>query len=367
MSETTTTTKAPTTYLRIRRQRHDPDAAPTTMRVTGIQQSDAVAVWRRVDSGVVAMNRINDNDKKRTFRVVDAVLHDNPVASKRPRLTLLKEQQTVPTTIQSFVEIPVLTPLERLVDDALQQVLVGKTSIAAFVEWIQVLLVEHHEQQQQQQLLTWCNPEGGNILHACALWNDAFVAAELLQNGPEASSDSMTKALDGEGRTPYQVARMAGHEAVVKVLAAFGVHNDDEDGNTDYRFDLYCLQSETDDVLDDTSDATLCELHGGFGYWDDHGQLILQHDTHNSHRSFSDQSDRDEDEDVDSNDEEWAGNDYPDEEEDVSEFDDGDDPEFDENAIEYERHEYGQDDGAYDAAYGEFQYNESEYDSEIDP
>ena len=156
--------------------------------------------------------------------------------------------------------------------------------------------------------LVWSHSSGGNILHACALWNDVEIAKTVLDM---LGASTLTDAGDEEGRTPYEVAQLSGHDSVCKVLEAFG-------GDTsNFVYDLFYLEQKEEfddgdeerlDCNDENAPVTV-ELTEGVGYWTPEGQLVLE--ANKKHRSLSYEYD---DGDVDSNCEEWEANDYPDEE-----------------------------------------------------
>jgi len=73
-------------------------------------------------------------------------------------------------------------------------------------------------------------------------------------------------------------------------------------------YDAFLLDKGVTD--NDEKEAPTCmELRGGIGYWDEHGELILEAKDEESGE------DLDNDEDDDSNREDSEGNDYPEEEE----------------------------------------------------
>lgn len=344
------------------------------------------AVWKRID--------LNDTvDKKRSVHLVEALLEDDPEADskqsvKRRRLTLLDtDADSKDYLFRNFsakktkVGYKVLDPLQRLVDDSLQKVHTGELSIDQHVQFIRT---DPNLAPQSRQWLAWCHSSSGNLLHACASWNNVEVASELLSLG----LDGLADAEDQQGLTPYEIADLSGHQQICDVLEAFGADP------SNYVFDIYCLD-DTDENNEEseskrTNEQTSMELQGGVGYWNEEGQLILEMPT-----TAGESADNDEDEDDDdSNDEGWGGNDYPDEDagawvdndeeedrphdtfrvrpakdEDAAAWDDDDGEEEDrpDNSFRmrpakpYEEN----DDGAFDASYGISEQPEPEYDAEI--
>jgi hypothetical protein len=74
-------------------------------------------------------------------------------------------------------------------------------------------------------------------------------------------------------------------------------------------YDVFLLDKDMPDN-DEKDTTTFVELRGGIGYWDEHGELILE--------AMEDEGvqDSDNDENDDSNCEDYHGNDYPEEEDD---------------------------------------------------
>ncbi|GKZ01394.1 hypothetical protein MPSEU_001090200 [Mayamaea pseudoterrestris] len=342
------------TFLRVRRQRSA--ASADAIYLQNIQTNggielnkignNRVAVWRKIDEA----EHERENSRKRNYRVLDAVLEDDYVsavatdndilldsmnysARKRRKLTLLPCM-----TISNFVTrksqsprkqlaIRILHPTERLVDDSLQQVFQGVTSA---LEHYRLITQDSRLANEATKWLAWRN-SSGSLLHACALWNEHDILHDVLRtllrdsntqsaaaaNTCHAAYASMIlDSLDADGRSPYQLAQLSGHAQVCELLEAYGAG--------DYLVDLYALDDEEmvdankhflehDASANEFSAATdvpyiSCDLHGGVGYWDDHGQLILEHAPP---KTASSESLHDE-ESVDSNHEDWEGNDYPD-------------------------------------------------------
>ena len=268
--------------------------------------------------------------------------------------------------------IKILDPLTRIVDDSLQEVLVGAKTIESHY---QLLFRDPRFTLQditlQRKWLTWsCQESNSNILHCCALWNDPITTNQILQycstaagNGGNVQS-KLVEATDVDGRTPYEIAQLIGHEQVCQVLEAYG-------GDTsNYVYDIFYLD---DDVDDDDNDKTTtknadddvskinhhhradekdsmgnnignghdiadgneedrginnmammtAELTSGVGYWTPDGELILEADEKFT-RSLSHETDGD----IDSNCEEFGANDYPDE-------DDDDDADYQHNKLHW--------------------------------
>jgi hypothetical protein len=337
------------TYLRVRRRRNA-GTALTMIRLEGIEDSrkrdrtddeaiqDLTAslslqhdeaqprklrkrstVWRRLDSTSTESEEIDTKAKRRSFRVIDAILSDDeftdlPLAAelqrhKRRRLKLVETTEDAPSLLKAQTSAPsvakslgyrVLDPLSRLVDDSLQSVHRGETTIQQHMN-----LILTDSRLMDQSWLEWCNDKYGNLLHSCAVWNEVQHATDLLSR----NLDNMADTLDAEGRTPYQVAQLSGNTQICAVLEAFGADH----GN--YVYDIYCMDDEpslnTDAEAPDAliEEPIACSLFGGVGYWNEKGKLVLEIPA-GIKGSATAQSNQDEE---DSNDEYWMGNDYPDE------------------------------------------------------
>jgi hypothetical protein len=356
------------------------------------------AIWRRVShvDHEVILDHVyvpysKDETKKREFRVVEAILQDGDDADgasdgyspyKRRRLTLVQSsvdstsgsgsrrsssnqlQDSVPGSAVRVVRKPykILPPNERSIDDSLKQVFVGKKMVS---EHYELCCTDPRFESTRWRWLEHRNSDHGNLLHACALWNDVDVAVQLLldHQNRDWAVQALVHVRDGDGRTPLHVAELCGHDRIVRLLREATGESDDET----YEFDLYCL--DTDDgasahefsdgneshELDGTAAPTLnCELDGGVGYWDESGQLVL---SLIPPRTMSEVSVADDDEFDDPNNEDWTGNDYPDEEEEDDDFilnDDGApyDTIYKLNRRGIKAGDGRDEDGDFDAAYG---------------
>ena len=285
------------------------------------------AVWRKIDS-TAAQEFSADSNKD---MMVDAVLEDADVnngrSKKRRRLTLVDPSSTAPQKQKKKLSgYRVLEPAERMVDDSLQQVAAGTRTVQEHVQFCTSHAISNWQ--------NWCNAELGNVLHACALWNDAEMAASILSSSRQV--EALVGAVNGQGQTPYQVARLVNHEPVCEVLEAFG-------GDDAFVVDMYCLEDDNNC----THEAMTCELAGG--YWDeDTGQIVLEMENQILGSDDNDSAHQDDDDDDDSNSENWQGNDYPDDD-DSSSFED---------TTTFRDNEY-----AHDAAYGIYG-QENEYHDE---
>uniref|UniRef100_A0A7S3P7K4 Transcription factor Iwr1 domain-containing protein n=1 Tax=Amphora coffeiformis TaxID=265554 RepID=A0A7S3P7K4_9STRA len=350
---------APKTYLRVRRRRNAGTAL--TLRLDGLEEAwngnkDATtalaatvpeprnrkrsAVWRRVSSEL-------EETAAEACRVVEAILSESDeeseqAPSKRRRLTLVQpstRSQTTdkmnPPTKHGF---KILNPVERLVDDSLQAVAVGTITPRQYADFI---WTDTRVSHQARKWLAWRNSEIGTLLHAAAMWNDAELTADLLRM----DIPQLAEALDGEGRTPFEVAELAGNETVQEVMECFGADT------KNFVYDLYCLQDQVESELveendDENSDYQMaCLLKNGMGYWNEYGELMLEREDEAQQNGMDDPEHDDED----SNDEGWQGNDYPDEDAWVDNNNDSDD--------EGLRRKSSEDDGEFDHAYGIYEHD----------
>ena len=211
-----------------------------------------------------------------------------------------------------------------------------------------------------------CSNGMGTILHGCALWNDVEGASQFVFHG-----NINVHIVDGDGQTALHVAQMCGHDSIVQIiqrrmqqeivedtdknvnvpLKEQDQDNDnDDDDDDDYVYDVYCIDhdireeqtkgeeknieqdqnsrqvSDENDSLpnnnnsDKDDDDVFVELENGIGYWDHHGELIIE-----TINEVVEHEDTNVEEDYDSNDEAYEGNDYPEDEEEDGYYDDDDD------------------------------------------
>jgi len=320
------------------------------------QRSSAV-LWKRFDPSDDNPSRDigngNQHEDGEKIRIVDAMflstegeseegdIDNNLRLKKRRKLTLLDSSMiddAPPSNPKSLTSssIPVkkkkkkkplrvLDPLTRVVDDSLQEVLVGEKTVEAHYRQLTTdPRFTLRDVESQTKWMTWSLEGGTNLLHCCALWNEASIANELLQRfGARDRSvrSSLMENLDGDGRTPYEIAQLIGHHRVCEVLEVYG-------GDTsNYVYDIFYLDQDglvktrpNDDSatawdnenFDEGPGITTAELTSGIGYWTPDGELILETtDYERRARSMSEETEGD----IDSNCEEHGGNDYPDEEE----------------------------------------------------
>lgn len=287
------------------------------------------AVWRKISSEEAEHSAPPRGRRRASFRVIDAVFSDDESGDpgshdhrpKRRRLTLVDANDFA----ESLIPLPqnagsnqqqsykVLDPAQRLVDDSLQLVFSSEISPA---EHFNFVTTDERLVRDMRSWLSWSNAELGNLLHACAFWNETEIARELLSRGVDGIADE----IDAGGRTPYQVAEAARNSEICEVLEAFGA----DCGNfvyDVYRMDEPVSAKEEESIpQEDVDDTVSCELNGGFGYWNDDGRLVLEPAQNANTNNQANDGDAE-----DSNDEDWLGNDYPDEDWGESDSDDDDD------------------------------------------
>lgn len=290
---------------------------------TGSQQhqdpSQSTSVlWKRLEP--------QESEGAQSFRVVDALLEQpsgpgeeiDRQNTKRRKLTVL---ETTSCDVDLFAStngskaipkrkapLKVLDPLTRIVDDSLQEVHAGSRTIA---DHFRLVTTDPRfiNQKDEKKLLQWCHSSGGNILHSCALWNDVEMAGTILQID-DTLSGILCEAIDGDSRTPYEVAQLSGHESVCEVLEAFG------GDTTNFVYDVFCLDDgagtedlEASQQAEDFGPGATVELTSGVAYWAPDGQLMLEAD-----EKLNDALDDEDQGDIDSNCEDYNANDYPEEE-----------------------------------------------------
>ena len=192
---------------------------------------------------------------------------------------------------------------------------------------------------------------GRTVLHMAALWGDVAGVRAAIQMGADLT------VMDGQGLTPAGLAKQYGQEEVSSVLMLkndgdlqIEGGNDRSSSKADYYYELYCLEEgdeagkkkttgeeKKDDDREDTDsppgltraknwdedgDDYKFELSQGFGGWNRHGELILEASGKSKEKNdefirrlYHDEGIDDEsmlDDEHDSNDERYDGNDYPD-------------------------------------------------------
>ena len=268
------------------------------------------AVWKRLS----VQEEDNEEEGQQNYRIINALLEEEEEerATKRRKLTLLDDASSSASSptkkkkseaVRRKKPLKILDPLTRLVDDSLQQVHAGSKQIS---EHYQFCVTDSRllTGGGAKRWLTWCHSTGANLLHACALWNDVEMTNELCQSSTMCGA--LTEALDGDDRTPYEVAQLSGHDSVCQVLEAYG------GDTTNFVYDIFCLDEHSVKSDDDDVDPMTVELKGGVGYWTPDGELILE--APDKAQSSLDRY-YDDDGEIDSNCEEYGGNDYPEEDE----------------------------------------------------
>jgi Transcription factor Iwr1 len=263
-------------------------------------------VWKRKETALEP-DQAAKFISKRSLKCVDAVLEGEPSSKRQRQLVLV--QKSPSSSPAAKKQRQVLDPASRLVKDSLELVQEGTKTVQQHVNYI----------EQDSRLLMDCKKwilvqcsDGSNILHLCALWNDVETCRRLCM---VYASPALLDHPDHSQQRPYQVAQLAHHTNVAKVLEAFGADTND------FVYDIYHLHKEEMEVDKEEVAPLRVDLSGGVGYWNEHGELILEA---LCPEDFGDvDSLQDDDEDEDSNAEDAEANDYPDEEE-SSDDDEGD-------------------------------------------
>ena len=210
----------------------------TTVAAVPRRTTTAAAIWKRVEvleggdalfPGSSASSGLNGEKR---CRVVEAVLEQDERSTKRRKLTVLGEATPGDTKSKQQQQRKksgylVLDPVTRIVDDSLNMVHTGERSTTEHYSMITT------DPRLATHARTWMvyNHRAGNLLHACAHWNDVELAHDLLrQNLPK---DLLSEAMDGDGRTPYEVAELCGHTSIVELLEAFGADT------SNYVYDMF--------------------------------------------------------------------------------------------------------------------------------
>ena len=249
-------------------------------------------------------------------QVLEAILHEASSADdegetpkgdaqqerKRRKLTIVNHSRRRVSedrhTKQKRGGYKILSPLERLVDDSLQKVYSGEKTARDHYNFC-----IHDPRLASFRWLSFSNEQFGNILHACALWNDSEMASDLLSLS-QISTETLVEGLDAEHRTPYEIADLCGHTSVKEVFEAFGA-------DAAYVYDVYYLDKNEDQDVDASNtmeglqDRILCEMRNDCSA--DRADLLVHQDRGETQSISSE---------ADSNHEDWDGNDYPDDDDD---------------------------------------------------
>ncbi|KAL3909049.1 MAG: hypothetical protein SGILL_008246, partial [Bacillariaceae sp.] len=305
------------------------------------KRSSAV-LWKRLDplsadveatsnSRYRIVNAVFDNDKetvedeeghhkRRKLTVLNTVTTDehgnfdgnNPAAPSPLHSLLTGKNTSTPTSSSSPTKkkkkkqpLKILDPLTRIIDDSLNQVLQSTHSCHNhFLLLTTDSRFTLQPAELQHKWMAWRSASGNNnLLHCCALWNDSTTASELLQHSGsivqssnsnnisgnsnnESLQSTLMEAVDEDGRTPYEVAKVVGHTSVQQVLEAYG-------GDTsNYVYDIFYYLDDRDEATsdrefwdaednnegDNPSDVMMitAKLTSGVGYWTPEGELVLE-------------------------------------------------------------------------------------------
>ena len=258
--------------------------------------------WKRIETSL-SEAATEKESRKRSLKYVDATL--NRIDPKRQKLALTLEKS--PTSKNSLSPRPraknaILDPTYRLIDQKMKQIQEGSSTLQQYLDFL-----EHDERvmHDTNRFLSWTLPDGSNVLHLAALWNNVEEARYILMSYPKALCIDSANV---NGQRPYQNAILAGNDQVAQLLVSFGADTHD------YVYDVFQLVTEQEQ--EEQIDPTYVELRGGVGYLNEHGELILETLCPEDYGHDSDDDFAQEDDDVDSNAEDHEHNDYPDEESD---------------------------------------------------
>jgi Transcription factor Iwr1 len=312
-----------------------------------------ILTWKRIETSL-SQSKLENTRKKRSFKFVDATL--SRLDPKKPKLALTLEKSSVisPSKHKKSKHI-ILDPTTRLVVQKMKEVQEGSVTLREYLEF---LSIDERVCHEKVKLLSTTMPDGGNVLHLAALWNNVEEARLILQSYPRAIS---IHAVDESGNSPYQLSVLAGNDQISTLLEEFGADKEE------YVYDVYQLVTDEEEGQ---KNSELVELHGGVGYLNEHGELILESLCPEDYAI--DSEDEFPDDDVDSNDENNTFNDYPDEIDNDDESDDSNQSANFRHSRIHMNHELDQlrhlefseglEDAEYDAQYGHYD-GQLEYES----
>lgn len=307
------------------------------------------------------------NGKKKRRRLTLQILEPQKVAEEQQRRRSSR-----------LIQYPILSPQQRAIDDSLQQVFAGTVTLQQHCQLMHESARTPASEESCHVFwpYVWCHADDGNWLHAAAIWNEASIVRDLFhileerfdqlqlekptvahQHKHASLIREMIQMENSEGLNPIQVAHLSSNSEIQAVLEHYyNIYNEEDDlmnvvdtNDDEHHYELYSLvvtnqnldsqnniesavkaqhigdrQQLPDENDDDPLLVTNCELHNGCrGYWDERGNLILEApassaldldlDPNDNNQNSAHQENVD---DIDSNDEDWDGNDYPDDDDD---------------------------------------------------
>ena len=272
-----------------------------TAKLTTLPSSSNTLTWKRIETSL-SEAATEKESRKRSLKYVDATL--NRIDPKRQKLALTLEKATTKMSLspRTRPKNAILDPTYRLIDQKMAQIQEGSSTLQQYLDFL-----EHDKRvsHDTNRYLSWTLPDGSNVLHLAALWNNVEEARHILMSYPKALCIDATNV---SGQRPYQNAILAGNDQVAQVLVSFGADTHD------YVYDVFQLVTEQDE--EEQNVPTCVELRNGVGYLNENGELILETFCPEDYSNDSDDDFAQDDADVDSNAEDHEQNDYPDDESD---------------------------------------------------
>jgi hypothetical protein len=201
--------------------------------------------------------QLTNNNSTQSQKVIISANMKNGSCNVRRRRSNLRDRMkqrasTTPKTSSRARGSRILDPLSKMIDDSLRSIHQGSNMLynptQSILQHIGLLQVQSQSGGLLANLVNWqCTDGSGTILHICALVNSIEGAQAVCHCYPNLL-DVWKK--DGDGRTAMDVARETEAKGVLDVINAHfhggelehGEH-DHEDGDADYVYDVYCLDS----------------------------------------------------------------------------------------------------------------------------
>jgi len=249
---------------------------------------------------------------------------------------------------------PILSPVMSLLDSQLKIYHESGPGLTSYMNFVETVILPSSKTYSTHLSLSSllghaCTNGMGTFLHGAALWNDVEGASQFVLAG-----NKNLHIIDSDGRTAVDIAKMCGHESIVQIIQQFlGVPKENKEEHKkhdeqDFVYDLYFMddieesknkKDESMTAMDSTKETDIAsrnndsvtkdsendeqegigafvELSNGIGYWDPNGDLIFETVQEGNENT----DELNEDDDYDSNDEGFVGNDYPEEEEDEENY-----------------------------------------------
>lgn len=342
----------------------DDDRLPQTKTSSAEHRSELNPSRKRPRISILQTQKLNYHEllnKTTTSKSVNEIMTAQKSPSQTASLNLTSSPRKKKRT-------PILSPIMSLVDSQLKLYHESGPGLSnpnlSYMHFLQSVILPSSSSSSKSNSNTLCkttsNPLSpflnhacsngmGTVLHGTSLWNDVEGASQFVFSG-----NIDIHIQDSDGRTALDVAQMCGHASIVRILQKrlgeveleeLKMKEEKEKAfkeEQDFVYDLYYMDVDEDqtkkkdevktgsEVVDNKTISSkdgptvkqkeendydemgaFVELSNGIGYWDPNGDLIFE----TLPEVNENMETANEEDDYDSNDEGFVGNDYPEEEE----------------------------------------------------